>query len=320
MPRPRYLPNVSYTVQETVVEHIREACEWVAANAQHVSIERHAVPGYAATLPPGPTPTRARAPLVSAARERLAAFWLTLDSINFGSGWFPTLRKPAGRSGYHTIAEALRTRFERDGAFTAEDLAGIDRAQIACVLDQDPEHQLMELFADSLGDLGRRLTIDYSGRFDGPLDHAGDSAVKLAELLAGWTCFADSSSYRGRAIPFLKRAQIAAADLHRAGAARFTDIDRLTMFADNLVPHVLRLDGILRLAPALVEAIEREQLLQHGSPEEVEIRACSVHAVELIVGERPGACAAEIDQLLWERGGRARYKAAPRHRCRCTAY
>ena len=92
------------------------------------------------------------------------------------------------------------------------------------------------------------------------------------------------------------------------------------MFADNLVPHVLRLDGVLRFDPELVERIERGELIEHGSPEEVEIRACAVHAVELIVAARPGVCAAEVDQLLWNRGQQPRYKAVPRHRSRCTAY
>ena len=38
------------------------------------------------------------------------------------------------------------------------------------------------------------------------------------------------------------------------------------MFADNLVPHVLRLDGILHFDDRLVDRIEREQLIEHGSP------------------------------------------------------
>ena len=92
------------------------------------------------------------------------------------------------------------------------------------------------------------------------------------------------------------------------------------MFADNLVPHVLRLDGVLRFDAGLTARIEREELIEHGSPEEVEIRACAVHAVELLVAARPGRCAAEIDQALWLRGQGARYKAAPRHRSRTTAY
>ena len=39
---------------------------------------------------------------------------------------------------------------------------------------------------------------------------------------------------------FYKRAQIVASDLALAGVAEFDDLDRLTIFADNLVPHVLR--------------------------------------------------------------------------------
>jgi Potential Queuosine, Q, salvage protein family len=299
-----------------VAEHIREACAWVAARARHVRIDHDAIAGYAATLPLKETV----APRTPDEGEPLAAFWLTLDAVNFGSGWFPTLRKRPGRSGYHTIAEGIRERFEREGVWNAAELARIDRARIATVLGQDPDHELMELFARSLNDLGTRLCADYGGRFEGPLERACNSAVRLVELLAGWSCFADTSTYEGRAIPLLKRAQIAAADLHRTGVARFDDIDRLTMFADNLVPHVLRLDGVLRFAPDLLEAIEQERLIEHGSPEEVEIRACSVHAVELVVGARPGTCAADVDLVLWERGSSARYKASPRHRCRCTAY
>ncbi len=299
-----------------ITDTIRVACAWVAARARQVQIDHDAIEPYAASLPLDPAPT----PPDPAAGEQLAAFWLTLDAINFGSGWFPTLRKRPGSSGYHTIAGGVRKRFEHEGPWSADELAQIDRKEIAAVVGEDPEHELMELFARSLRDLGHHLTNDYAGRFAGPLDDAGGSAVNLVDTLAGWSCFADTSTYEGHHVPFLKRAQIAASDLHRGGPAHFADIGRLTMFADNLVPHVLRLDGVLRFAPSLVEEIEREQLIEHGSDAEVEIRACSVHAVELIVDARSGSCAAEVDHVLWERGAGGRYKASPRHRCRCTAY
>jgi hypothetical protein len=61
-------------------------------------------------------------------------------------------------------------------------------------------------------------------------------------------------------------------------------------------------------------------LLEHGSPEEVEIRACALHAVEQLVRLRPELSAHRIDEILWRRGGEPRYKAVPRHRARCTAY
>jgi hypothetical protein len=301
-----------------VVSRLREACVEVASRARFVSIDRAAVHAYGSILPldsseAGSDPSRA------ARRERVA-FWLTLDAINFGSGWSPTLRKPPGRSGYATTAAGISQRFESRGPWSADELAAIGSEELAAVLGQDPAHELMGLFAASLNDLGERVSAEHDGSFTALLDAAGGSAVALATRLAGWNCFRDVSGYDGVELPFLKRAQIAAADLARAGVWAPQDLDRLTMFADNLVPHVLRLDGILEFDPELVARIDRGELIEHGSPEEVEIRACAVHAVELIVAARPGTCAAAIDEALWLRGGQPRYKASPRHRSRTTAY
>jgi len=299
----------------SIVDEIREACAWVAERAGHVRIDEQAVPDYAAGLPlkPGLDGADPDAHLQAGSREQRAAFWLTLDAINFGSGWFPTLRKRPGHSGYLTVAAGLKDH----GPWSAEELRRIDAAEIANALGQDPGHELMALFAASLNDLGEHV---HGESFAGVVDSAHGSAVALAQRLSGWRCFADASTYDGRTVPFLKRAQIAAADLHRAGVGEFHDLRRLTMFADNLVPHVLRLDGVLAFAPDLAARIERGELIEHGSREEVEIRACALHAVELIANARPDSCAADIDQLLWLRGGGAAYKARPRHRSRSTAY
>jgi hypothetical protein len=301
---------------------LRAACQRVAERARHVRIEHERIPGYVGTLPidiplSAPDP---EAHLTDAPREELAAYWLTLDAINFGSGWFPTLRKPGGHSGYYTIAAALTERFATRGAWSAARLADIDAVEIAATLKQDHDHELMALFAASLNDLGRHVGDEHGGRFADVVDAAGSSAVTLVETLSGWASFADTSAYDGVEIAFLKRAQIAAADLSRAGVAAFRDLDRLTMFADNLVPHVLRLDGLLSYEDALLERIEHGELIEHGSAEEVEIRACAVHTVALIAAERAGAREADVDSLLWHRGREPRYKSVPRHRSRCTAY
>jgi hypothetical protein len=305
-----------------LLSRLREACALLAGSALHVRIERDAIAGYAAGLPldvPAAQPDPA-AHLVKGSREELAAFWLALDAINFGSGWFPTLAMRPGRSGYFTVAIGLRERYEAHGAWSAEELSALTPAEVAAILGQDPQHELMGLYAASLNDLGRHIADEFGGRFSGLADAAAGSAVAFVERLAGWRCFADSSTYGGAEVPFLKRAQIAAADLTEVGVVDFCDLDRLTMFADNLVPHVLRLDGILRFDCRLLDRIERGELIEHGSPEEVEIRACALHAVELIVAERPQARACDADRLLWHRGQEPRYKASPRHRCRCTAY
>ena len=132
------------------------------------------------------------------------------------------------------------------------------------------------------------MSREYAGRFAAVVDRARASTVALVNALARWRCFDDTAVYEGIRVPFLKRAQIAAADLESARVADFDDFDRLTMFADNVVPHVLRLDGVLVFDPGLVARIERGELIEHGSPEEVEIRACAVHAVERLAAQGAG--------------------------------
>jgi hypothetical protein len=304
-----------------LVSEIRAACARVAARGRHVSIDTDAIPAYAASLAleaaPGAPPASAAH---AASRETRAAFWLTLDAINFGSGWFPTLRKRPGRSGYQTVAAGIEERFAREGPWSAAELTEITPAEIATAVGQDPNHELMALFARSLNDLGAHIRDEPDSSFATLVDGAGGSAVALATQLARWDSFGDVSNYDADTIPFYKRAQLAAADLARADVLDAGDLDRLTLFADNLVPHVLRLDGILLFDPGLVARIEREELIEHGSCEEVEIRACAVHAVELLVAARPGTSAAQLDELLWNRGQQPRYKAVARHRSRCTAY
>jgi hypothetical protein len=306
---------------DSVAEKVRSACAWVAGRARFVEIDERELPVYAAALPRAVevSPPDSATDLVEADGEARAAFVLCLDAINFGSGWWPTIRKRPGRSGYFTIAAGLTERFRESGPWPAAELSAISAAEIAAVLGQDPDHPLLSDFAAALRDVGDQVEHEHGGRFAAVVEAANGSALTLADLLSGWRAFADVSTYDGRPVPFFKRAQIAAADVSRAGLADLAGLDRLTAFADNLVPQVLRLDGVLRLDPGLEQRIEASELLEHGSPEEVELRACAVHAVELLSTATP-LSPAEIDGVLWNRGAAKRYKFPPRPRSRNTAY
>jgi len=259
-----------------MVEEIRAACARVAERARSVRVVEAAIEPYARMLPAVSPPVP---DLPDADLETRAAFSLTLNAVNFGSGWFPTLRKPEGLSGFRTVEAALRAR----GPWRAGALVGIGAEEVARTLGQDPRHELMALFAHALDELGRRVRDDHGGSF-----------LALARAGGG--------------------------SVHLAGIAPADDIAALTLFADNLVPHVLRLDGVLEFAPELIARIEREELIERGSPEEVEIRACALHAVELLVAAHGATTATAVDNALWHRGGEPRYKARPRHRAPCTAY
>jgi Potential Queuosine, Q, salvage protein family len=286
-------------------DEVRRSCAEVAANARWVSIELDALGAISVAPPPALDPERH---YLEGSPEDVGAYMLTLDAINFGSGWFPTLRKRPGCSGYFTVAWALADHWRSRGAWSAAELRALDASAVADVLGQDRGHELMALFAQALRSLGEflgdRSALQVVREADG-------SAAGFASMLASGMPFFDD---RG----FWKRAQIAPNDLALAGVAEFSDLDRLTIFADNLVPHVLRVDGVLRYDARLARRIDSGELLPPG-PEEREIRACAVHACELI-SQRTGIPPRELDVALWNRGQEARYKAVPRHRTRTVFY
>jgi hypothetical protein len=298
----------------TLTDDIRSAAARVAGEARNVRIRDSAIEPYALQLPAESPP----APdLDGADDETRAAFSLQLNAINFGSGWFPTLRKPAGLSGFRTVEAGLRAR----GPWTAKGLTTVTREEIANALGQDPEHVLMGHFERHLQELGQKVGDEHRGSFLTLARSTEGSVEALAAELASWDTWYDISPYPSGDVPFFKRAQIAAADLALAGLAPAEDLHRLTLFSDNLVPHVLRIDGVLEFDADLVKRIDAGQRLEHDSPEEVEIRACALHAVELLVAAHPAATTATaVDNVLWHRGGAPRYKAHPRHRAPTTAY
>ncbi len=315
-------------------DEIREACAEVTRRARFVRIDDEALERLTALLarerPPVPELDPAHREFGDA--DTTVAFVLTINAINFGSGWFPTLTKRPGKSGYLTIASALRERFEKHGAWSAGQLTRLTLEDCAEVFGQPATGgagELMGLYAEALRDLGRFVHEQHGSRFAGAVEAAGASAERLVRQFAeAMPFYRDVSRYEGFEVPFYKRGQITCADLHAAlrgkGLGRFDDLDELTLFADNLVPHTLRMLEVLRFDLMLEKWIDSGETLEHGSPEEVELRAVALHAVEQIVAgcRRRGwnVNAGRIDNLLWSRGQSPEIKARPRHRTRCTFY
>ncbi|MDP2712890.1 MAG: queuosine salvage family protein [Solirubrobacteraceae bacterium] len=286
-------------------DEVRATCAQIAAGARSVDIDLEALGHVEPEPPPALDPLRH---YVDGSPAAVASYFLALDAVNFGSGWFPTLRKRSGSSGYFTVAWAIADRFRAHGPWTNAQLRAMRTDEIADTLGQRRDHELMALYAQALRALGRflgerdALAVVRAAR--------GSAQALAAQLASGMALFAD----RG----FYKRAQIVPANLALARVARFKDLRSLTIFADNLVPHVLRCDGVLRYDEDLATHIDAGRLLPAGARER-EIRACAVHACELIA-RRVGVSEHELDNWLWSRGQAPQYKAHPRHRTRTVYY
>ena len=140
--------------------------------------------------------------------------------------------------------------------------------------------------------------------------------------------FNDATQYDGAEVRFYKRAQILVADLHGAfagaGLGAFSDLSLLTAFADYKVPQVLRELGVLIYSDGLSATVERRALLPQGSPPEVEIRAATVWACELLRRELATAGrllrATEVDWALWLAGQSLPAGSRPYHRTYTVFY
>ena len=153
-----------------------------------------------------------------------------------------------------------------------------------------------------------------------------DLALKFAHELPGYL---DIAHYKGKEILFLKRAQLLVSDINHAlvvsGASEITKIDELTAFADYKLPQLLRHYQVLAYEPALATRVDQRSELEPGSEEEVEIRAATLIAVELIRHElqKKGirTSAAAIDSILWQLSQKLdKARVKPYHRCKTVFY
>jgi hypothetical protein len=282
-------------------EQVRRSCAEIARAARWVRIDMEASTraGGIAGLDP-------EQHFLEGDPEAVARYVLVLDAINFGSGWFPTLRHGA------TVAmtERLTADVRRRGApWSPAQLRGLRAGDIAAVLDEDPAHPLMGHYAEGLRQLGRFLGD--GGALDAVAAARGSAARFARSLASGMPYLADTGFY--------KRAQITANDLALAGVADFGDIDDLTVFADNFLPHVLRLDGVLVYDAELATHVDAGDLLPAGGAMERELRACAVHACEQLA-TRFGVAPRLLDNWLWNRGLEPTYASRPAHLARTVFY
>lgn len=315
-----------------LMNEVLKTSEWVARRSAQVSIDQGAIQTFCGRL------AREDPQLPPWDREHhfydggtaSVSYFLVLDTLNY-CFWAlpgrPKWRVTVGAdtlSGYIGLAASLKRAVHGgvpigDAAY----LASLDWSGLGRILDGRGELQLLRERLAGLQELGRVLAADYGGEAWRLIEEAEGSGLRLARLLARkLSSFRDEALYQGRKVYFFKRAQILAADLFGAFGGEkwggFSDMEQLTAFADYKLPQVLRHLGIFQYDNELARKIDSVTLIEPGSPEEVEIRANTVWAVELIRRELRGQGKVwrpfEIDWFLWNLGQDDAFREKPYHR------
>jgi hypothetical protein len=314
---------------------ILDDVRWVVERSRHVQIDRSRLAEVCAGL----DPTRLRlpdwqVPVVPSWRdERLVDYILLFNSLNFcywGEPKWTIIFRGRPYDGAYGLMGALTRALDEgypllEGAFlariTLRDFRHILRGNVPIPL----EAERLAIWQE----VGPVLVREFGGRWHNLVGRAGGSAIQLVRLLVEhFPSFDDRAGYDGRQVAFYKRAQLAAGMLYQAfggqGWGALADFERLTVYADYKLPQVLRKLGILVYDRSLATLVDGQTPLAAGSRMEVEIRAATVWASELMRQElrshAPNLTASHIDFWLWEAGQAKSPGDRPYHRTLTTAY
>eukprot|EP00850_Spirogloea_muscicola_P015034 SM000112S23976 [mRNA] locus=s112:93051:95138:+ [translate_table: standard] len=243
---------------------------------------------------------------------------LVLDALNF-CFW------PDEELQYEHLARGLTRALERDAhALDAHRLVEYDGPSLRRLLQWSKPLPLEDERARLLQEVGLELQRAYNGEAVNLLLAANGSAPALVDLVTrSFAGFQDHSVYKGQQIALYKRAQIFVGDIWGAfrgeGLGSFSNMEDLTMFADYLVPAILREWGVLIYGDRLAAQIDNKLLVPAGSEEEVELRACTVDAVEslrklLTLHNNQVVLSVQVDWWLWFCGLQSRTAMEDHHR------
>ena len=198
-----------------------------------------------------------------------------------------------------------------DGKF----LSTITRQDMNKIFAGNMELPMVEEKIAVFREAGKVLTAKYGGRYHNFIQSCSpklyDNGKGLVEKLAAeFPRYNDVSTYDGHEIKFYKLTQLGFwqiySGLHGTGAFKLEDPQKMTAFADYIVPVALRLMGMTSYSPSLEQAISSHQLIPRDSRQEIEIRAHCLYATALLTGEinklRPAAeqiIIPQIDARLW---------------------
>lgn len=249
-------------------------------------------------------------------------FILVADSIDTAFTDFATHEKFqvdfAGQHWSDSEAEfaCLKRAFDQglpvlDGNY----LARITRAELAGIFSGNIAMPMLDEKLAVLHEVGAVLAAKYQGRFHRFVHSCSprlyDNGNGLIErLVSEFPRFNDVSVIDGHEARFYKLAQLGIwmlySTLHKSGKFRLEDPEKMTAFADYIVPVALRLMGMTTYSQELEHAINTHQLIPRDSRWEVEIRAHCLYATALLREEvnklRPAhqqVIIPQIDARLW---------------------
>jgi hypothetical protein len=297
-----------------VIEHsrdVRTRFEKIQEVASWMAYEELPEPDYALPLGAG-----------DGKRDETIDFILTADTIDTAFTDFSNHEKfQVDYAGRHwSDSDALFACMKRaldngipilDGKF----LAQVTKPELEKIFAGNIQMPMLDEKMDVLHQVGSVLAGKYDGRFHNFVSSCSsrlyDNGKGMVDrMVTEFARFDDVSEYDGHTIKLYKLPQLGLwlvySSLRKSGQFRIEDLEKMTAFADYIVPVALRLMGITSYSPELERAINTHQMIPRDSRQEIEIRAHCVYATALLSEEinkiRPKEMQIvipQVDARLW---------------------
>lgn len=317
---------------------VRKSARFIVERARFVHIDAASVSAVATQISMGrfarPTPEDTQ-PFRAASAEQAAMWCFVLDSVNFcfwpdteNQRWFVEDTHREFRDGYWALVAVLLRAAREIPLFDPTWLSRLSMKEANQIFRGRGHPPLLKKRHLALREIGKGFLVAHRGAWELVRQAQGRCTTFMNSVLSQFPLFRDEATYRGRRVGFYKRVQLLCQDLALTLSAYtirpFKDLDALTAFADYKLPQLLRYDGVLHYDSALAQRVDKKQRLRSGSPEEIEIRAATILAVEEIRreldlgGQR--MTSADVDNILWTEAVRRGTAMNPHHRTRTTNY
>ena len=319
----------------TIKERILESIKPVIEDSQFVSINTEQIPVFAEKLKNQEMPAWENELTLSGSPEESVYYYFFLDSIDF-CFWAPKGKERWSYNkdgemfkGYFAFGHAIKDAFESDSKFfDSKYLAAMPFEEFSNIFQGKNELLLMQERHKIINENFSILNEKYDGKISVLVQKAeGDVNALVEILLADFPSFRDIAEYKGQKVYLLKRAQLFVSDISQAlgneGFGHFDNLSDLAISVDYKIPQILQAEGVLQYTDDLLEQIKSGELIPANSKEELEIRAQTIYACELLAKELRSkgrqVSSRVIDWILWVAAKNTTFEL-PYHKTLTTFY
>ena len=318
------------------MHQILENIKFVSDNSKHVRINRERIGKFCKNFDNNEIQHWLNACPLDMSREsddEKLNFLLVFNAISFcywsEPKWAVEYKGKKYDGSWAMIASLERALDDGKDILSPEFLANISENELAEILRGNIEIPLLKERCKILNEIGTALNKKFNGKFSNLVKGANKDGIKLLDLIvSNFPSFNDFSRYNGKNIYFYKRAQLLVSDIYQLfkgkGYGKLKNMNKITACADYKLPWVLRRFRLMSYSTELANQIDNKIQIKKGSEEEIEIRANTIMACELIKEElrkqNTRIDSIHVNDYLWIMGQKRTHEDEPYHRTLTTFY